>query len=310
TITIGENGGTELANPVVTDMLPNTLTMLNDTITVNGTKLTLGGGSVDLGDGDNVSVALTQGSTSGSATGYVFTFTGTVKKQYSIKFNTTVNDDKYWAANTNSTAAVSELQNTATLKVEGHENNPVSATPSVPSQILAKSVPKAYDYNTKKAFWQITVNQNKMAMTAPTIVDTLDTAGLTFDEKSIVVKQGNTTITPQSITLGNDGGTPAKPRITVVLLDMAAGNEPYVISYATNVSDKILMNITDKSRTVKNTAVLSSSTFKTPVSVQAEQKVASPLITKIGKNSPSDYSIEWKIMVNQNLAEMQAPLLT
>ncbi|MEG0489857.1 MAG: SpaA isopeptide-forming pilin-related protein, partial [Hydrogenoanaerobacterium sp.] len=308
TITIGENGGTELANPVVTDMLPNTLTMLNDTITVNGTKLTLGGGSVDLGD--NVSVELTQGSTSGSAMGYVFTFTGTVKKQYSIKFNTTVNDDKYWAANTNSTAAVSELQNTATLKVEGHENNPVSATPSVPSQILAKSVPKAYDYNTKKAFWQITVNQNKMAMIAPTIVDTLDTAGLTFDVKSIVVTQGNTTVTPTSITLGNDGGTPAKPTITVVLPDMAAGNEPYVVSYATNVSDKILMNITDKSRTVKNTAVLSSSTFKTPVSVQAEQKVASPLITKIGKNSPGDYSIEWKIMVNQNLAEMQAPLLT
>ncbi|MEG2125136.1 MAG: SpaA isopeptide-forming pilin-related protein, partial [Hydrogenoanaerobacterium sp.] len=310
TITIGENGGTELVNPVVTDMLPNTLTMLKDTITVNGTKLTLGGGSVALGD--NVSVELTQGSTSGSATGYVFTFTGTVKKQYSIKFNTTVNDDKYWAANTNSTAAVSELKNTATLAVAGHANNPVSAMPSVPSQILAKtkSLQKAYDYTTKKAFWQITVNQNKMAMTAPTIVDTLDTAGLTFDVKSIVVKQGNTTITPQSITLGNDGGTPAKPRITVVLPDMAAGNEPYVISYATNVSDKILMNITDSDRTVKNTAVLSSSTFTTPVSVQAEQKVASPLITKIGENSPGDYSIEWQIMVNQNLAEMQAPLLT
>ncbi|MEG1084615.1 MAG: SpaA isopeptide-forming pilin-related protein, partial [Hydrogenoanaerobacterium sp.] len=310
TITIGENGGTELVNPVVTDMLPNTLTMLNDTITVNGTKLTLGGGSVALGD--NVSVELTQGSTSGSATGYVFTFTGTVKKQYSIKFNTTVNDDKYWAANTNSTAAVSELKNTATLEVAGHANNPVSATPSVPSQILAKtkSLQKAYDYNAKKAFWQITVNQNKMAMTAPTIVDTLDTAGLTFDEKSIVVKQGGKKVTPKSITLGNDGGTPAKPTITVVLPDMAAGNEPYVISYATNVSDKILMNITDAGRTVKNTAVLSSSTFITPVSVQAEQKVASPLITKIGENSPSDYSIEWQIMVNQNLAEMQAPLLT
>lgn len=232
------------------------------------------------------------------------TVEGTSCAAGTITFKTALSDankDTIWG---NNYSKANPFANAATLTV-GIVPYTVSNSPDVTSEVIAK---KSLGYNpsTKTAKWEMTVNRNQMAIKNPVVTDTVKTNPnkWSIDPASVTVSQGGSDIKGKC-TVSTTGSS-----LTVNLPELIEGSDPVIITYETKLNDESLIQ-NNTEYMLKNEAKLVGDTIKSGgVTVGAEQNVQNSVVKKSGKAVQSDSSINWSILINENLIKLNDVVLT
>lgn len=216
-----------------------------------------------------------------------------------IEYKTVLTDDQkeFWGNNTSGVNA----ENTIAISAIGLPSENLSVTGKAPivSKVLKKDYVR-YSFIDKQVIWQLTVNENQMALNNAKIVDTLP-EGWKFVEDSVKVTQDTRSIT-------NFIKSFDKQDMSLELPDMAEGDKPYIITYKAQLVDEKLL-ATNKEIIAENTSVLTGDEIVDGgVSVTGSHKIAQSVIEKKGDNSnfAKEGTLSWEILVNRNLSEINA----
>lgn len=216
-----------------------------------------------------------------------------------IEYKTVLTDDQknLWGNNTSKKNA----ENTIAISATGlpAENLSVTGKAPIVSKVLKKDYVR-YSFIDKQVIWQLTVNENQMALNNAKIVDTLP-EGWKFVEDSVEVTQDTQSI-PNFIKSFD------KQDMSLELPAMAKGEKPYIITYEAQLVDEKLL-ATNKEIIAENTSVLTGDEIVDGgVSVTGSHKIAQSVIEKKGdnKNFAKEGYLSWEILVNRNLSEINA----
>lgn len=310
TITVNKGGngvipaGTSAA--AVTDTLLSPYLSLSGSISlkVNGVTTTL-----DQNDTKDVYYSLGTSSDPATAGNQVITihFQNTdITDEQDLTFNTSV-DPAYY--NTNHGA----FSNTATLSQGGNTATSAAAGAQGTGSSVISKTGVSYNAATHLATWKITVNTNQMAMTSPTVTDTIDPrGGQSFS--SISAAQNSVSLSPAS----NEAElAPGKyylektdnQHFTVHLSDFKNGDAPVVLTVVTEVTSPDYYGV-NSSLNVYNSASLATGSGISGSS-NASQAVKSTVIDKEAAGySYSTKTLTWTITVNQNQMLMKNAVVT
>ena len=318
TINIDPDGRTIPGPFTVTDPLPNQYLAVTGAVTAGETAI-----PEDESATPSESVYYTLSTASGKQT-IVFHFQNGISTLTPLVFSTAIDPDYF-----NSNGSVS-FDNTATITNSGDSKSvtAVGGTVGLPAGVIGKTGVIGtsgidYDASTHLMTWQLTVDDNKVAMTGPFITDTLDdnqefyqgsvsdqaiqVSGLSGYDYIPFNASGGFMSTPY-YTLSAD-----KKTIKVYLPDVAANQADIVLKYQTLVTnpDYYAANNTNKnSNKVGNTAKLTT-TNGVGGTASASEPVISTVIAKTGTSY--DYNtrqIGWKVTVDQNVMPMTNATMT
>lgn len=221
------------------------------------------------------------------------------KQTPDIEYKTVLTDDQknLWGNNTSEENA----ENTIVISADGlpAENLSVTGKAPITSKVLKKYY-VSYSFTDKQVTWQLTVNENQMALNNAKIVDTLP-EGWKFVEDSVEIKQSANTI-------DNFKKSFSGQNMNLELSAMNKGDNPYIITYKTQLIDEKLL-ATNKEIIAENTSVLTGDEIVDGgVSVTGSHKIAQSVIEKKGdnKNFAKEGTLSWEILVNRNLSEINA----
>lgn len=216
---------------------------------------------------------------------FTYTFTGGFSKTYTIQYYTKVTDPSSLYKNGDV-----GFSNSVTLQRDGETDVTTGGTQTFHSQVIAKSAPAGYDYNTHEVTWQIAVNRNNLLLTDAAVTDTLP-AGMEYVSGSFQV-DGN----PK---------TPILSGSTVSYQFPALIQEQHIITLKTKLTDAALQSQFFH-KTFSNTASLTSKEITTPVSSQASVTVDNPVVTKTAQYTDGNDYVNWVMEVNKGQLSMNA----
>lgn len=282
-----KNTGDGLTNIVLTDTIPAGQELVGSDDIINSVKAE---GSSDV-EYDPTSNTITFKYGDG--------FNNWDKQTPDIEYKTVLTDNQknLWGNNTSEVNA----ENTIVISADGlpAENLSVTGKAPITSKVLKKDY-VSYSFTDKQVTWQLTVNENQMALNNAKIVDTLP-EGWKFVEDSVEIKQGANTI-------DNFKKSFSGQNMNLELSAMNKGDKPYIITYkAQLVDDKLLA--TNKEIVAENTSVLTGDEIiDGGVSVTGSHKIAQSVIEKKGdsRNFAKEGYLSWEILVNRNLSEINA----
>ena len=253
----------KITNPVITDKLPATLEYVDHTI--SGNK------AWDFTNNNN---------------DLRFTHTGEINEPYTITLVTRIKDEHKEYFGNNSTEYIS---NTAILTGTGVKKSESTATQTVTSKVIAKSG-KGYDYTTRKAKWEIIVNQNKMLITNATVTDVIQDGFHEFVAGSLKIDSVDATPGQYSV----NGNT-----ITITLGDITTQKKiTFETQIPENKVDEFFQQNSDKK--LKNNATLTGDEIHGKVEVKASQIVKNTVISKRGNYESGTDFIDWEVIINSN----------
>lgn len=282
-----KNTGDGLTNIVLTDTIPEGQELVDSDDIINSVKA-VGSSKVEYNSTSNT-ITFT----------YADRYNNWNNQSPDIEYKTVLTDDQknLWGNNTSEKNA----ENTIAISAIGLPSENLSVTGKAPivSKVLKKDYVR-YSFIDKQVIWQLTVNENQMALNNAKIVDTLP-EGWKFVEDSVKVTQDT-----QSIT--NFIKSFDKQDMSLELPAMAKGEKPYIITYEAQLVDEKLL-ATNKEIIAKNTSVLTGDEIVDGgVSVTGSHKIAQSVIEKKGdsRNFAKEGTLSWEILVNRNLSEINA----
>lgn len=267
----------ELTNVIITDVLPHTG---DDALTYVENSL----------------------SASGAAGSGYDPATKTIAVEYSdvppagrtITFDTLVDNAHYWAVNLTPNR---EMENKITIKADGLQPVEVTGKATVTSEVLKKEKDGVYDVIKRHAGWKLTVNRNKMEMTNAVIKDTIpdgwEFADGSFQDINGIVSKKEYNASTRLLTL--------------TLKKMERGGGPYEIRYQTRLVDESKLENNGQPE-VSNTAIIQANEIPGEVTSTAKQQIAKSVVTKVGEVKVVN-AIQWTVLVNNNLLELENPKL-
>lgn len=282
-----KNTGDGLTNIILTDTIPAGQELVGSNDISNSVKAE---GSSDV----------EYNSTSNTITfKYADSYNNWDKQSPDIKYKTVLTDDQkdLWGNNTSGVNA----KNTIAISANGlpAENLSVTGEAPIVSKVLKKDY-ISYSFTDKQVTWQLTVNENQMALKNAKIVDTLP-EGWKFVEDSVEIKQDGNTI-------NNFKKSFSGQNMNLELSAMNKGDKPYIITYKAQLVDEKLL-ATNKEIIAENTSVLTGDEIVDGgVSVTGSHKIAQSVIEKKGdsRNFAKEGTLSWEILVNRNLSEINA----
>ncbi len=266
TITINQNG-VSIPNAVVTDTLPDGLTLDTTTVQLDGSP---------------------SSSYTYTHPGIQFDF-GAIAEKHTITYSTDVESAAY-------TSNVSkEYQNTAILTGTGvPAGTSGGQNVGVPSNIIRKEG-VSYDRVTGEITWKITVNENQITIQNPIITDLIP-IGQEYVTGSATIDNGGNTAN-FSYTAAAVGDTAKTGTLTYTF--GAAISSSYTIEFQTKVTDPAVY-AGNADMTYSNTGSIMGDNITESAST-GTQKVKSEVLDKTGAGY--DYqtrTITWKVVVNAN----------
>lgn len=280
-----KNTGNRLTNIVLTDTIPDGQELVGSDDISNSVKA-VGSSKVEYSS-NNITIT------------YNDNYNGWDNQSPDIEYKTILKDDqkKLWGNNTSGVNA----ENTIAISAIGLPSQNLSVTGNAPivSKVLKKDYVN-YSFTDKQVTWQLTINENQMALNNAKIVDTLP-EGWKFVEDSVVITQGDKTITNFNKSFSNQD-------MNLELPTMNKGDEPYIITYKAQLIDEELL-ATNKEIIAENTSVLTGDEIVDGgVSVTGNHKIAQSVIEKKGDstNFAKEGYLSWEILVNRNLSEINA----
>lgn len=220
-----------------------------------------------------------------------------IKEDHNYTVGSTAHNTKelYGAGGDN--VKITNFTNSATISGNNITGTPGTGnkTQEYRSQVIKKDN-TGYDYTTRKASWQIIVNQNKMQIDSAIVTDTIGEHH-EFVENSL--KLGNTPIT-------KDGSS--TPYYTVngqeIVIHLGDISDPQTITFETYAPDTDVMNQENKI-TLSNTAKITGDQIKSNGETSTATKIIDNAV--VGKkaiyNSGNDF-IEWEVVINSNLVPL------
>lgn len=272
----------DIQKPIVTDTLPKELAYVSHTITPS----------------TEVWTTTTTGTSINGEQIITFAHDGNINKTYTISLITKVKDqykDIYGAnKNTTFTNEVS-LSGTNVLKT-----NKTTATETYKSTVISKSN-TGYDYNTRKASWEIVVNQNKMTINNAIVTDTIGNYHEFVDGS---LKLGDSFLTQVT---GVPGIGQYSVKNKVLTINLGKINKTIeTITYETKIPNDVLDDIFGKNNTnntpkITNSATLTGDEIKDGgQNVTSEKVIKNTVISKNAKYTTGNDYIEWLVEINLN----------
>lgn len=222
-----------------------------------------------------------------------FVFTDPLTTSVALTFKTRL--IKFDALYVNGTVGI---KNTAYLYGDGIRTGVQSsaATKNVNSQMIAKEIASAYNYQTRRITWQLTVNRNQLVQNNVVLTDVIP-AGLkllpqTFSISTNDEYQLETSIQPESDLVLQD---------QFVIRFSGELDHKVVVTFQTEVKEGVFLSTGDKTFTnnvnFKSDEILS-------LNASASQIVRNTIVTKNGNYvTGSDY-IDWGVTINPNRAAL------
>ena len=226
---------------------------------------------------------------------------------------TEVTDPAVYAGNKAHSKTDSTIKNSVKLTSDNKVEGTDGAEQPAPSQVLDKTA-TAYNAASKTIAWDITVNQNRMAMTNPVVTDTLPEGltvqAITMDGKNIT--QGAESVNKPYYTLD-------RTALKIYLSDLALNEktqkaETKTIHIVTKISDDFLAaNNGDEHGQIKftNKASLAFSddndTHDIP-EISADETINHTVIEKSGSFDKATNEIKWQVKINKNQIPAEALL--
>lgn len=203
------------------------------------------------------------------------------------------------------------VSNSLTIKANNNDKQSITVNGTVRANTpVLKKASNGYDYANQEASWTVTVNEAGMALTQPTVTDTLTLDGQTaanwwYDTSSLQVTQGGIVVDPNLYQVKyNDESRPTEMILT--LPDTKAGDKPYIVTYKAKVDPAALA--TNSSQKITNTAVLSGGPItNTKIQKRASQTVKGGLIHKAGQADGqfgANHLYNWTLTINSNRADL------
>ncbi|MEG1901814.1 MAG: SpaA isopeptide-forming pilin-related protein, partial [Clostridium sp.] len=191
---------------------------------------------------------------------------------------------------------------------EAPRSDATTAKQEVKSQVLAKKG-MGYDYDTHELTWEVTINQNQMAMSGVTVTDQLSQYQSYVDGSATKISGPNPCTITASTTATTGGQT-----LTLGTWNFAEGAEPLVIQFKTKLDVDQIPAFKDTKGDISftNQATLHRSDlgYQDVTSNQATIKVVNHPLTKTAA-SLQDGSIPYTIQINPlGLNLLHTPALT
>ena len=208
------------------------------------------------------------------------------------------------------------VNNSLTIKTTNDNKQSITVNGTVTANTpVLKKESAGYDYSTREASWKITVNEAKMALSEPTVTDALAQNGKTvtdwwYDTTSLKVTQGDTELAADRYTVTYsdflDSSQEHPTKMVIKLPSTQAGDNPYIITYKTQVAPTALA--TNSSQKITNTATLTGGPIQnTTIQKSADQTVNRGVLSKNGQkdtNFGTSHLYNWTLTVNNNLADL------
>lgn len=280
---------TNMQGAIVTDVIPDGLTLDETSVMIGGAQPAAGAVSYAAA---NKTLTVTLGD---SAAEYP-----------KITFNTTVDDCAIWANNYK--GPEKPFDNKATLKATADGTTiEVSSSyqPKVESEVIrCEAVQNDYNYAGKLAKWRLTINKNQMEINNGEIEVEIP-AGQKFDSFCATLPAD------YSYTLTTPAAGPSKLRIALPP-QVVKGSAPIEIEYLTEITDLTGFNENPKINIDNMAGIVCNETPAGGVKADAQQAVANSVVKKTGekKTGAQGNVLTWKIMVNENLIPMDAPVVS
>lgn len=296
--TIGVNKSRfQMTEAVIKDTLPTGVALKKDTIKIDGVKLS----------NDNTKTPYYE------VDRQVITFyLGDISTEQIITYETDVTDSGAYETNDKKT-----YTNTAKLTTQNGFQVTKGVGVGVSTSVIAKQA-KGYDPKTHQITWHIIVNQNKISITNPSIIDDVGEGQkiVAGSIKLIGIQNGTKGDTIENVSFQAEYTSDQSAKITNLSfpsrqsLRTSANIEGEVLTFEikTEVTDPAVWanNVTKQ---FKNTATLSKDGTKSSVSV-IEQSCTSKVLEKTVAYDYTRRRILWTIIVNQNKMLMADAVIT
>lgn len=186
--------------------------------------------------------------------------------------------------------------NGITLTRDGYASLPINVDKTYRSQMIAKSIPTAYNYTDHTIQWRVIVNRNRLPMTNAVVTDTLPSGMEMLIDAThpFEILQGSTPVADISAyTIAADGDTSF-----AVSFGAVPTSDQYAISFYTLLTDEALQTQWDGNKAFTNNARLTADEIPTSINASATANIQNPVISK-GRSyvTGSDY-IEWSVSIN------------
>ncbi len=246
-------------------------------------------------------------STNSASTSVPFTFTdssnfsynlGDISDTYTVTFYTRVNSAGQSSLYANGTAT---FNNNSKLAYNGSKEATSNAGKTYNIEMLQKTA-GSYDYNTKQTKWILTVNRSKLPLNGAELTDVLP-AGMTIftdptHDFEVFINDSAT-----AVTLSTAGITSASTSDGFKLTLPTSTSDKYKITFYTKLSDEALktgLPWTNDKKAFRNSASLTATEIKKPVSSYADVIVNNPVIKKNGSYTSGNDIIDWTATINNN----------
>jgi uncharacterized surface anchored protein len=310
TITVNSNK-INMANAKVEDTVPSGQTLLIDA----SHPFVVKNGSTEIFS-DTAKTATTNYTSSDSfVQNFSYQFPASISSTYTVSYYTQIMDVN--TGTNNDVAGLDTLYknnnavpfgNSVTLTRDGNSAVTSNPTKTYQSQMIAKSILTAYNYNDHTMQWQVVVNRNQLPITNAVMMDTLP-AGMEMlidATHPFAVLQGSTAVADTSpfITVAN-GDTSFTYSFGV-----AETSDKYTISFYTLLTDAALEDQWANTKSFTNNAQLTADEITTSISASATAYIKNPVISKdLTYVSGSDY-IDWSVSINAGQIELNNASVT
>ncbi len=204
-----------------------------------------------------------------------------------------------------------EFKNEVKLMRTSEDPVSVTGTKTFSSQMLEKSIPTAYNYNTHLIQWQIVVNKNMLPLTNAVVTDTLPDGMVLYidDDKTFKVekkdKLDNTTVefeatkaeTKDSFTYVDE------KNFRYTISETTSTSDQYTITFWSKLTDEKLKEQWSGDKSFTNKAELNADEISGPIESTATAKIKNPVLTKTGEQGDdgakgSSDTIYWSVALN------------
>ncbi len=287
-IVVNRNG-IDMTDVTIEDEIPAGLTLLlgdqNHPFTVSS------GGSNIIINSDSPGFNHTDAE-AGSLEKFTYVLGDIGRATYTITYRTRVTDEDLFYTNQDVS-----FTNNAMLTYNGDETVNKSGTKIFKSQMIAKSVAEAYDYETHLVQWKIEVNRNNLPLTNAKVSDTLPPGMvLVIDDDHEFEILNSANVAVGSYIVVNDGRsfevtlpTPTDDSYTITY--------SYTITFWTKMTDEKLAEQWNTLEPFTNTAVLESEeTNPSGITSSATINIRNPIVSKSGALEGN--AIDWSVVIN------------
>lgn len=171
------------------------------------------------------------------------------------------------------------------------------------SQMLHKSVARAYDYVDRTVQWELAVNRNRLPLTNAVVTDTVPTgmallidAGHLFKVMENGVVKEELSSTSASVNLTSADGF--KKQFAYALSPSTSTSALYTITFWTKMNEDTLKIQWNGDKDFTNNTSLGAIEITTPVTHSAVARIKNPVISKSYTYTPNSDYIDWSVVIN------------